>query len=168
MVFTYSCASPGPGKPGTPAEYFSLVQSNDSLYYIRIESDSAPSMQWELPYPVYRFQTGDIDRDGSVDVLVGVIKATRFDPIPRKRVFIFKDCEGAVRPLWLGSQLGIPLEDFRFYQTRGEPCVRIIGRENNGKYLVAEYTWQKFGLKFKKYILRHISLKTANNLLILN
>ena len=41
---------------------FTLTRQHDSLYYLN---------EWRLPYPVYRFATGDVDGDGSVDALVG-------------------------------------------------------------------------------------------------
>ena len=47
---------------------FTLRKVNDSLYYLN---------DWRLPYPVYQFQTGDVDGDGNEDAMVGVIKSTR-------------------------------------------------------------------------------------------
>ena len=58
---------------------FSLVQKSDSLYLLMLTTDSM-THQWTLPYPVYRMETGDVDGNGTVEALVGVIKATRFYP----------------------------------------------------------------------------------------
>jgi hypothetical protein len=142
----------------------SLIKESDSLYYLRIVSDSATD-PWKLPYPVYRYETGDIDHDGSDEMLVGVIKAARFDSGMRKRLFIFRNYEGCVRPLWLGSLLGAPLEDFRLYNGKEGSRVRCIEKEISGKYMVAEYAWNKFGLDFKRYIQREITLENARVLL---
>ena len=46
---------------------FTLRKVNDSLYWLN---------DWRLPYPVYQFQTGDVDGDGCEDAMVGVIKST--------------------------------------------------------------------------------------------
>ena len=48
---------------------FTLRKEHDSLYWLN---------DWRLPYPVYQFQTGDVDGDGRVDAMVGVVKSTRF------------------------------------------------------------------------------------------
>ena len=50
---------------------FSLIQRNDSLYALTLQTDSTND-QWMLPYPVYHFCTGDVDSDGSIDAMVGV------------------------------------------------------------------------------------------------
>ena len=102
-----------PGKCG--AQAFTLKKEHDSLYWLN---------DWRLPYPVYQFQTGDVDGDGREDAMVGVIKATRFYPEKARRLFIFKEVNGKARPMWLGSKLGGILEDFRFLPpARGpHPC----------------------------------------------
>ena len=79
------------------AQSFELKKENDSLYWLN---------GWRLPYPVYQFQTGDVDGDGHPDAIVGVIKGTRFYPEKAKRIFIFKDVNGKALPIWLGSKLG--------------------------------------------------------------
>ena len=78
---------------------FSLVQKTDSLYLLTLTTDSM-THQWSLPYPVYRMETGDVDGNGTIEALVGVIKATRFYPEKGRRLFIFKNYEGLVRPMW--------------------------------------------------------------------
>ena len=61
------------------AQNFELKKQNDSLYYLN---------GWRLPYPVYQYQTGDVDGDGKTDAIVGVIKGTRFYPEKARRIFI--------------------------------------------------------------------------------
>ena len=41
------------------AQSFELKKQNDSLYYLN---------GWRLPYPVYQYQTGDVDGDGHVTI----------------------------------------------------------------------------------------------------
>ena len=61
---------------------FTLRKEHDSLYWLN---------DWKLPYPVYQYQTGDVDGDGHIDAIVGVIKSTRYYPEKARRIFIFKE-----------------------------------------------------------------------------
>lgn len=72
-----------------------LWQESDSLYWLTVNGGNKAS-GWRLPYPVYQFQTGDVDGDGSEDAMVGVVKATRYWPLGR-RLFIFKQIDGTGR-----------------------------------------------------------------------
>ena len=84
------------------AQTFSLEHKTDSLSLLTLTTDST-SHQWRLPYPVYRMETGDVDGNGTIEALVGVIKPTRFHPEMGRRLFIFKNYEGLIRPMWLGT-----------------------------------------------------------------
>lgn len=111
----------------------------------------------KLPYPVYRFCTGDVDGDGSIDALVGVVKNTRFHQEVARRIFIFKQVDGKVRPLWLGSRLGAELVDFRFV----DGCIRALETDGKGKYAVIDYEWKDFGPAFKRFIVKNTNQKNA-------
>ena len=96
------------------AQAFELQQENDSLYWLTAMGGNKAD-GWRLTYPVYQFQTGDVDGDGSEDAMVGVIKGTRFYPQKARRLFIFKQVDGhssngeackKVRPMWMGTELG--------------------------------------------------------------
>ncbi len=136
-----------------------LENINDTLNYLKVCSISKNGdtilNDWELPYPVFRFEKGDVNNDGYEDLLVGVEKTTRFDSIYRKRIFIFKIFEGYVRPLWLGSRVSQPLNS---------NFVRTIEKEASGKFLVAHYRWHGFGLKFCEYLVREAEFQEAEKI----
>lgn len=164
IPFQISC-SPVESEWGQHNDYqFKIRTENKTLHYLEIITDTSVN-QWKLPYPVYRFQIGDVDGNGFDDMLVGVIKTTRFDTTFAKRLFIFKNYNGLVRPLWLGSRLGQPLEDFICIQTKCGTRIVTIEKEKSKKYLVAEYKWRRFGLEFTKYIEREIDLFQAQQIL---
>ena len=100
------------------AQTFRLESANDSLSWLILQTDST-SDRWQLPYPVYQFQVGDVDGNGVDDAVVGVIKKTRFHRELGRRLFIFKNYRGHIRPLWMGSKLGGELVDFRFVEGQG-------------------------------------------------
>jgi hypothetical protein len=127
---------------------FTLRRERDSLYWLN---------DWRLPYPVYRFCTGDVDGDGSEDALVGVVKGTRYHPEEGRRLFIFHLVNGKARPLWMGSKLGGILQDFRYV----DGGVRSLETTTDGRYVVAEYRWQGFGMAFRRFLVKNADKETA-------
>lgn len=132
-------------------DVFTLERKTDSLYVLTLTTDST-HYEWKLPYPVYRMETGDVDGNGITEALVGVIKSTRFYPEVGRRLFVFKNYEGLVRPMWLGAKLGGTLQDFRFCNG----LVRSLESNAKGEYTVAEYRWSGFGFAFERYLIRNV------------
>ena len=130
------------------AQTFELRKEHDSLYWLN---------DWRLPYPVYQFQTGDVDGDGHIDAMVGVIKSTRFYPEKARRIFIFKEINKKARPMWLGSKLGGILEDFRYVDGK----IRALESTKDSLYVVSDYVWGGFGMKFDHYIIKGVNKQTA-------
>lgn len=130
------------------AQGFKLKKEHDSLYWLN---------DWRITYPVYQFQTGDVDGDGSEDAMVGVIKSTRFYPEKARRLFIFKQVNGKARPMWLGSKLGGILEDFRFIDGK----IRALESTTDSLYAVSDYQWSGFGMKFDHFIIKGVDKQTA-------
>ena len=127
---------------------FTLRKEHDSLYWLN---------DWKLPYPVYQYQTGDIDGDGHIDAMVGVIKSTRFYPEKARRIFFFKEINKKARPMWLGSKLGGILEDFRFVNGK----IRALESTTDSLYAVSDYVWGGFGMKFDHFIIKGVDKQTA-------
>lgn len=147
------------------AQWAILKGENDSIHklILRTEGDKLTTSsdgyesQWSLPYPVYQFQTGDVNGDGNIDALVGVIKPTRFYPTPARRIFVFKNYRGRIRPLWMGSKLGGILEDFRWVDGR----LRSLERTTDYHYFVCEYKWNGFGFNFLQSIIENVTKEEA-------
>jgi hypothetical protein len=148
VLLTCICICQAQGFTQRKEQGFELRKQHDSLYWL---SD------WRLPYPVYQFQTGDVDGDGSEDAMVGVIKSTRFYPEKGRRLFIFKQVNGKARPLWLGSKLGGILQDFRFIDGK----IRALETTTDSLYVVSEYRWGGFGMAFDHYLIKGTDQKTA-------
>ena len=141
---------------GVQAQEFTLEQKNDTLSYLVLHTSNSYH-RWMLKFPVYQFCTGDVDGDGVVDALVGVIKTTRFDPQVARRLFIFKNYHGRIRALWMGSRLGGILEDFRFVDGK----VYTLQSTTDGKYAVLRHQWRKFGLGADEFLVKGVSRQEA-------
>lgn len=138
------------------AQTFSLQVENDSLAYLVLRTDSTTD-RWRLAFPVYQICTGDVDGDGQEDALVGVVKSTRFDKKTARRLFIFKNHKGHIRPLWMGSQLGGILHDFKIVNGR----VFTLQATTDGQYVVLEHVWRKFGLGAQRFIVKGVPHEEA-------
>lgn len=139
------------------SQVFSMEQVNDSTHYLVLRTDSTTD-KWLLPYLVYQFQVGDVDGNGTTDALVGVIKRTRFRPEKDRRLFIFKNKNTLIRPLWMGSKLGGILVDFKYTK---DGIVRSLEKTLKDEYVVAEYKWQGFGLGFERFLIKKVTREEA-------
>ena len=92
-----------------------------------------------------------------MDALVGVIKKTRFHREVARRIFIFKQVDGKVRPLWLGSRLGATLVDFRFVNG----SIRALETDEMGKYAVVDYVWKDVGPAFQRFVIKDTNKNNA-------
>lgn len=142
---------------GLSAQTFSLKQINDTCSVLVLTTDSM-SDEWMLTYPVYQFRVGDVDGDGVEEALVGVVKSTRFYPEKGNRLFVFKNRDGRVRPLWMGSRLGEEIVDFRVADSK----LVSIERCRNGQYNLDEWEWSRFGPRFSRYILTNATWEEVN------
>ena len=108
-------------------------------YRLRMENHKTGGRdQIFTPYEVFAMETGDVNGDGHTDICLGIIKPTPFDPVLKKRLFIFQIDRDFIRPLWLGSRLTHPLETFVVLQGQGKQRVRSVERQDARQYYVNE------------------------------
>ena len=155
-------ASSGGESEATKSEDYSYIRADGRPAVIRLVSmaDSAASIEywvegqrlseWQLKHPVFRFCCGDITGDSIPEIAVGVVKATRYSPEERNRLFLFKLFdEELIRPLWLSSRLSHRLIDFTL---EPEGTVATEEQQPDGTMTRVRYRIGGFGLKFVKYI----------------
>ena len=127
----------------------SITAVSDSLFFIRHYLADTLADTWTVDAPVYRFECGDLNADSVPEILIGAIRATRYRPHPAKRLYILKLYKGQyIRPLWMGSRLGLPLEDFRVDRDSLPHMVHTWERQSDSTLVEAIYRLQGFGLKF--------------------
>lgn len=130
----------------------SLEQLSDSLHMLFLDVNGVRCDSMPLPYPVYRFDCGDLTGDGAPEVCVGVVKPTRYWPEGR-RLFIYHLYRGRyIRPLWLGSRVGRTLLDFYVCRDSVPACIHTEECDPDSKRVRNEYFYQGFGLRFRKHL----------------
>lgn len=120
----------------------------DTLNIIEhFDGDSIIS-QWDLRFPVYRFDYGDLNGNGQNEIVVGVTKKTRYWE-EGNRLFIYKLYNGRlIRPLWLGSRLGGEILDFHINRST-IPAQIITTEDYKDSIVTAVYSLGGFGLRFE-------------------
>jgi hypothetical protein len=130
-----------------------VVDAEDSLATLLHIADTGDTLSvWPLRHAGYHYDYGDVNGDGLPEIVVGVIKKTRYWRDEDKRLFIFKLFDGQlIRPLWLGSRLGCPIVTFRI--ERDSTPARIISTEQCGDSIKkVMYRIKGFGVKFERYV----------------
>ena len=114
------------------------------------------------PYDVFEMETGDVNGDGKTDICVGIIKPTPFDPVLKKRLFIFQIDRDYIRPLWLSSRLVNPLVEFKVCYHKERCTIHAIERQSKDMYCIHEYRWKSFGMSFIKELNNSLSYSDAH------
>ena len=146
------------------AQQFTIEQKNDSLWVLSLDNGGNVAT-WKLPYQVYRFATADVNNDGIDDALVGVYTKSRFFTEPSRRVFIFKNYHGLIRPLWLSSRLGGELIDFT---VEGNKLRAIEVMNDGGEYFINDYAWQGFGMGWTECVASFKTIEESYQFLNIN
>jgi hypothetical protein len=60
----------------------------------------------------------------------------------------------------MGTRLGGILQDFRFI----DGIVRSLETTTDGKYVVAEYKWDHFGMAFQRFLATNVTLDEAQDI----
>lgn len=94
----------------------------------------------------WKLQIGDVDGDGSEDLMVGVYKKARFHPVMAKRPFIYGWDGKAIYPKWLGSRLSRPFTDFALADFGSGVRIVAIEETKDGAKELAVYKWDGFGV----------------------
>lgn len=101
------------------------------------------------PHEISLMEQGDINNDGRTDICLCICKPTPFDPVLKKRLFIFQIDKGYIRPLWLGSRLVRPFEHFKVCRdSLDEYTIKSLERQDKNNYCISTYKWKSFGMSY--------------------
>jgi hypothetical protein len=119
--------------------------------------DNSFTVRKYLSYPIYRAMIADLDGDGGGDLLLGVIKPTRYDRQARRRLHVYTLRNGALRSLWLGSRMAMPLRDFTIVQRGDASVLATLERERDGSSAIGLWKWTSFGPRFVAWQARSLA-----------
>ena len=88
-----------------------LETVNDSTWEVQHYIGDSLTDVWTLCDSVYQFDCGDLTGDGRPEILVGVIRATRYRPEPDKRLFIFKLFKGMFARILMMGVSPVTMDD---------------------------------------------------------
>ena len=146
-------ASPAGGRTTVRLRYLPHLRQYQGLARTGDDETVLP-----LGFPVYRLAQGDVDNDGRPDLLVGPVKRTALDTVARRRLFVYSlDSAGALRPRWRGSRLLFNIIYFKAVTKQNRTYVQTIEQEPDGRYCIAQYHWQGFGLVLDKFLARRLA-----------
>ena len=96
-----------------------------------------------------KVQLGDVTGDGINEIAVCVYKTAEFHPIMAKRPFFFNLVDGNLVPMWLGSRLSRPFDDYVLRDIDSDGIDEIVSVEQleDGKRVLAAYDWRDFGFE---------------------
>lgn len=111
-----------------------------------LERRAYESMQEMNPW---RLQTADVDGDGIQDISITMYKKTKFHPVMANRPFLYSWKEGRIAPLWRGSRLSRPFDDYVFSDLNRDGRDELIANEQleSGERVLQAYHWKGFGFE---------------------
>lgn len=106
-----------------------------------------------------KVQLGDVDGDGKLDISIVMYKKVKFHNALAKRPFFYNFKYGKLVPLWLGSRLSRPFDDFKLADIDNDKVSEIISIEEleDKNRVLAVYKWNGFG--FDLFIQSHEEFK---------
>jgi hypothetical protein len=95
----------------------------------------------------WKLTVADVDGDGRSEIIVGIIKSTKFFPKPHNCLFVYGWDGKRAFPKWLGSTLSRPFTDFLFTNDGKGSGDQLLSLETalDGKKSLASYRWNGFG-----------------------
>ncbi len=97
----------------------------------------------------WKLTSGDVTGDGQDEISIGVYKESPLHPVMAKRPFIYGFNGKDILPVWRGSRLSRPFEDYLIIDIDDDGISEIVASEylSNGNMLVNSYKWKGFGFE---------------------
>ncbi|MDY8136829.1 CapA family protein [Aquimarina sp. 2201CG5-10] len=90
-------------------------------------------------------QFSDINNDGVTDILLGISKKVKFDPVLKKRINIYTYKQHRIQPLWLGTKFIHDVVNFDTRKIDDINYLTTLEKDHNGEKHHRIYQWDDFG-----------------------
>ncbi|MCE1190239.1 MAG: hypothetical protein LWX56_14010 [Ignavibacteria bacterium] len=127
------------------------LRANKAYRILLLNPEGLQCDQIYINKPIYSLRAGDVTGDKADEIIIGVIKKTRFDQAIKRRIYILTVRSGKITPVFLCSRTIHQLVECG---AAGDGSGKLLTMEKkpNGTFCVARYTWQKFGFAFTNYV----------------
>lgn len=141
---------------GDSNEEILAIEGNSKTFYgnklVMLSYDNGLMKRYEREFKElnpWKVQTCDVDGDHRREIALGVYKEASFHPVMAKRPFLYHWDKGDIVPMWRGSRLSRPFEDYIFFDIDADEKDEIIAIERlpDGKALINAYRWAGFGFE---------------------
>ncbi|MDX9916486.1 MAG: hypothetical protein RBT15_00550 [Gudongella sp.] len=97
----------------------------------------------------WKLASGDVTGDGQDEISIGVYKESPLHPVMAKRPFIYGFNGKDILPVWRGSRLSRPFEDYLIIDIDNDGISEIVASEylDNGNMVINSYKWKGFGFE---------------------
>lgn len=130
---------------GEAERLLAYIRDDRRMGVLSVES----SVRWgSQPYALWGVRAGDLDGDGSDEVLLGVWSRVRrhAEPEPHRTVWVLGWDGGQLVERWRGSALARPLVDFGARDADGDGRAELLALERSrDRCRLAAYRWTGFG-----------------------
>ena len=125
-----------------------LTDADESVTLYDIRSDGLHEIWSGVAQSLkpWRIRIGDVDGDGTDDLMVGVYKKAHFHPVMANRPFVYGWDGKAMYPKWLGSRLSRPFTDFVLADLGNGVRVVAVEKTKDRACELSVYRWDGFGL----------------------
>ncbi|HOR86949.1 MAG TPA: hypothetical protein PLL98_10755 [Bacillota bacterium] len=141
---------------GDSYEELFIIKGNGNAFYgnrlVMLFFDKGLEESYEREFMElnpWKVQTCDVDGDNRKEIALGVYKEAAFHPVMAKRPFLYHWEKDDIAPMWRGSRLSRPFEDYIFFDIDYDGRDEIIAIEmlSDGRALVNAYGWAGFGFE---------------------
>lgn len=122
-----------------------IKKLNEKSYLFNIVRSNLTSNTINLHGQLSALQIADIDNNGSTDVILGISKKVRFDPVEKKRINIYSFHNQNLQPLWLGTKFIYDITSFGVLQEDGGNYLTTLETDTVGNQFQGIYEWDDFG-----------------------
>jgi hypothetical protein len=141
---------------GDSNEELLVIEGDGKAFYgnklVMLSYDKGLKKRYEREFKElnpWKVQTCDVDGDNRREIALGVYKEASFHQVMAKRPFLYRWDKGDIVPVWRGSRLSRPFEDYIFFDIDADKKDEIIAIErlSDGKKLINAYKWEGFGFE---------------------